>query len=788
MFIAILLNCFSLGFSSDFMIKGKTVQHGNPVQNIEVVLYSPNSDALKSVLTDENGVFSIYTPEGDYIIELRQLGTVFLREAVKVNKDINFGEVEINTTQQLKEVVISGKKQILEQKTDRLVFNVENSVMASSGSVLDALKATPSLIIDNDKISVIGKGTIRVMIDDRLVPMSGGELQQFLSSLSASDLKSIEVITTPPAKYDAEGKGGLVNIVLKKKLSDSWSDQLRLSYEQATYALLNIGNSFNFKQGKWNIQTSLNSTIGKNGGRVTSQQYYPTEYWYEPKNVRYKKNKIIGRLGIDYQLTNKASVGGIYSGYYIKDKRDDWGITSISNNNLLGSMKNKGVEDQNNTFHAINLHYIQEIDTMGRKLTVEGDYFTYNTDSDKDFSSFRVGNISNSYHTQNLTDRAVDNYSFRIDMEHPFQWAKLSYGAKYAYTKTFNSLKYYNLLTIPPTYLTNASNDFNYRETIQAVYINVEKALSKRWQVQVGLRLERTLTEGTQQTIGQHNKRDYTQLFPTLYFNYIANENNVFNLGYNRRLNRPTFWELNPFRMYINAYSSEEGNPDLLPEISNSIALKYIHKENFISELFFTLDEDGSGQYGRTDLSTQEQRTLRGNFYNNYIYGCKQTFLWDITPWWSTTCELTLYTNEGKYTNGFDSYTVGADFVKGWNFQFYTQHLFTLNKEKTLQAELTMRCNSPQNELNYKTNAYSSVNIGIKTLLLNKKLLFTLRVRDVFDNAAPYKTSYSGDVKQIYHVNFDSRNLQIGMGYNFGNNKVRVKKRDFGNEEEQDRS
>jgi len=143
-------------------------------------------------------------------------------------------------------------------------------------------------------------------------------------------------------------------------------------------------------------------------------------------------------------------------------------------------MKNKGVEDQNNTFHAINLHYIQEIDTMGRKLTVEGDYFTYNTDSDKDFSSFRVGNISNSYHTQNLTDRAIDNYSFRIDMEHPFQWAKLSYGAKYAYTKTFNSLKYYNLLTIPPTYLTNASNDFNYRETIQAVYINVEKVLPRR--------------------------------------------------------------------------------------------------------------------------------------------------------------------------------------------------------------------------------------------------------------------------------------------------------------------
>ena len=253
-FTAILLNCFFLGFSNDFTIKGKTVQHGNPVHNVEVVLYSSNSVALKSTLTDVNGVFSIYAQEGDYTIEFRQLGIVFLRKLIKVDKDINLSEIEINTTQQLKEVVVLGKKQVLEQKTDRLVFNVENSVMASSGTMLDALKATPSLVVDNDKISVIGKSTMRVMINDRLVQMSGSELQTYLSSLSATDIKSIEVITTPPAKYDAEGKGGLVNIVLKKKLSDSWNDQLWVRYSQATYALLSVGNTFNFKQGKWNCR------------------------------------------------------------------------------------------------------------------------------------------------------------------------------------------------------------------------------------------------------------------------------------------------------------------------------------------------------------------------------------------------------------------------------------------------------------------------------------------------------------------------------------------------------
>ena len=788
-FTAILLNCFFLGFSNDFMIKGKTVQHGNPVHNVEVVLYSSNSVALKSTLTDVNGVFSIYAQEGDYTIEFRQLGIVFLRKLIKVDKDINLSEIEINTTQQLKEVVVSGKKQVLEQKTDRLVFNVENSVMASSGTMLDALKATPSLVVDNDKISVIGKSTMRVMINDRLVQMSGSELQTYLSSLSATDIKSIEVITTPPAKYDAEGKGGLVNIVLKKKLSDSWNDQLWARYSQATYALLSVGNTFNFKQGKWNLSASFNGTVGDIGAVITSEQFYPTENWRERKKAKLKNDNISGRFGVDYELTEKASIGGIYSGYYLKNKKEDWGVTAISHNSYpLGTMDNKGVEDKNNSNHAMNLHYIQELDTLGRKLIVEADYFTYNTNSDKDFSSFRIGNRINSYHTLNLSERNINNYSAKVDMEHPFQWIKLSYGAKYAYTKTFNSLKYYDLLTTPPTYLAMSSNAFDYKESIQALYINAEKALSERWQLQAGLRLERTITEGTQQARGQHNKRDYTQLFPTLYFNYAANEDNEFNFGYNRRLERPAFWELNPFRMYINAYASEEGNPDLLPEISNKLEVKHIYKRKFISEFFFSLDEDGSGQYGRADILTQEQRTLRGNYYKNYTYGWKETLLWQITSWWNTTNMITLYTYDGRYSNGFDAYTVGTEFVSGWNFQFYAQHSFTLNKAKTLRAELTTVCNSPQNNLIYKTNTYTFVNAGLKASLLNNKLKLTLTIRDIFDDATPYKIGYSGEMKQIYHVNFDSRQFQFGLSYNFGNNKVRVRQKEFSNQEEQDRS
>lgn len=215
-----LLMCFSLTiFSQNISIKGKVEQNGEKISNIEVILYSNENIPLKSILTDNEGTFIFYVNLGNYNIEVRYLGDVLTSKNFSTMENVDLGVLQVDITKKLNEFVFVAKKKdkIIEQKTDRMIFNVENSIMASSGTILDALKATPALVIGNNSISVIGKSSVKVLINDRIVPFSNQELQAYLASLSSTEVKSIEVITTPPAKYDAEGNSGLINIVLKKK-------------------------------------------------------------------------------------------------------------------------------------------------------------------------------------------------------------------------------------------------------------------------------------------------------------------------------------------------------------------------------------------------------------------------------------------------------------------------------------------------------------------------------------------------------------------------------------------
>ncbi len=784
--------CAFSTFAQELTLSGKVLQQASPLPSVEVVLYLPNRTPLKSVLTDEAGQFSLLAVKGNYTLEVRQLGEVLLTKVIALNTDLKLGNLEVNATQVLSEVIVSGKRKVLEQKTDRLIFNVENSVMASSGNAIDALKATPSLLVTNDKISLIGKASMRVLINDRLVQMSGEELQQYLASLSAGDIKSIEVITTPPAKYDAEGKGGLVNIVLKKKVSDSWNNSVRLGYTQAVYPIANVSNTFNFKKNKWNISATANAQKGYSNLLTRSEYYYPTETWLGTQETKTHQDYLSARLGIDYDLTERASIGGIYSGFFSERDNTSWGKTTISNaGSPLGQIVTEGANNPYKRNHAANVHYIQRLDTLGRKLTLEGDYFHLKDGGDNRFSSFRTGNKINNFHTRDLTDRQIDNYSVKIDMEHPFKWANLSYGAKYSYTRTRNDLKNYDLLPSTPVLNTLQSNAFDYRETVQALYLSAQKQLGEHWEVQAGLRLERTLSKGTQLTTSEVHERDMTGLFPTLYFSYTPNDNHAFNLSLDRRIERPQYWQLNPFRIYESAYMYREGNPFLDPEYENSIEFKHSYKEKLITEVYGLLDTNGADNVGHIDFSTQQQYLKPANYVNMWQCGLIETLVLQPAPWWESTNALTIYTKGGYTINGYTEETMGWAFTpNGWNVDFESENTLTLNPTKTLMAEVSFLTIAPHNELTAHVGFYSYVNAGLKALLLGRKLILSLTANDIFNFSAEpnYTTIHLNGMKQRFHYEGDMRQFKLNLQYNFGNKKVQVQKRGFGNEEEQGRT
>lgn len=203
---------------------------------------------------------------------------------------------------------------------DRLIFNVENSISPPGGDAIDALKVTPSIRVQNDMITMIGKSGMSVMVDDKLIQLSGDDLVNFLKTISSDNIKNIEVITTPPAKYSVEGNSGLVNIKLKKAKKDSWNASINSAYRQATYVTGSIGGNFNYQKNKISIFSNLNYSNGASAPVETSKIYYPNQLWSNNSQRKDFNNSIGGRIGIDYQISKKWIMGIQYLGSNSKTK------------------------------------------------------------------------------------------------------------------------------------------------------------------------------------------------------------------------------------------------------------------------------------------------------------------------------------------------------------------------------------------------------------------------------------------------------------------------------------
>lgn len=258
-------------FAQQYQLKGKVVgsTSNTPVEWVNVVLVK-NDSIFSGTTTDSLGGFLITAPKGIYTLKLEYFGEVAINKELNILSNVDLGILKIKDSVQLQEIVIDVKKPLIQRKVDRLVFKVGNSISATGGDAIDALKVTPSLRVQNDQISIIGKSGVSVMIDDKLVQLSGDDLFSFLKTIKSDDIESIEVITTPPAKYEVEGNSGIVNIKLKETKQNYISGNLNTSYTQATYPLGNLGGGLNYQKDRLTVSSNLNY---QNGSIAPYQEY-----------------------------------------------------------------------------------------------------------------------------------------------------------------------------------------------------------------------------------------------------------------------------------------------------------------------------------------------------------------------------------------------------------------------------------------------------------------------------------------------------------------------------------
>ncbi|KUJ60375.1 hypothetical protein AR687_18200 [Flavobacteriaceae bacterium CRH] len=790
-YIIVLMLIYSSVSFSQIKVSGKIVNHeNNPIDLAEVLLINKDSIANESELTNSNGEFTITIEKGDYLLQIKQFGKKLYTSKIELTHELDLGVIKISQkTEMLADIVVQGKKQIIERKVDRLIFNVENTISANGGDAIDALKITPGVRVQNDAISMIGKNGMAVMVDDRLIQLSGDDLVNFLKTISSENIKSIEVITTPPAKYSAEGNSGLINIKLKKAKKDSWNGALGTSFTQRVYFSKSVLGNFNYNKNKLSLQSSINVGNVNTLNVDNNKTYYEKELWANnnPRKINDKFSSL--NAAIDYEITPKWSTGIQYLGSFYKMNIDTDGLATIINNEsqqIDSYIKNNGFSTTGPRLNSLNWHNIFKLDTIGTKIAIDLDYFDYKA---TDESNYRGNHFDNqsiimpdtyfagiSSNTNNIA-----NFSGKIDFDVPKKWAIMNFGGKVSQSKTKNNASFYYNETGTPILDPKQSNAFDYTENTEALYFSANKEISSKWSAQVGLRAEATQTKGYSINNNQTNENNYIKFFPTAYISYKADEDKILSLNYSRRISRPNYEQLNPFIIRENEYVYIEGNPFLKPSFSDNFELTYGYKK-LESKLTFSNKIDGFKQLGIVEASTNIVHYFVLNFINVKEYGISESYVFDKLKWWTSTNSFYF---GYSIANSTSAITVAQQ--KGYQSYFTTNNDFILNADKSFLFSLNYWYSFPGAVSLSHSTASQSLSLSLKYMLLSKKLQLTLTGEDIFKTEIATYTKYSNGIKQEFRNYYDSQMVRLSLKYKFGNKQLKVQERRFGNEEERSR-
>jgi len=757
-------------------ITGKLLDNkGNAVGFASILLYRLHDSVLeRTAISDTLGAFTLINiPAIKYTLKISH--TLYRDTIIQIDSSAIVATQPLKlilnerSAHKLNTVIIVGKRPLIERMSDRTIFNVSNSVTVTGGDALDALKKAPGVQVNsNNSINLIGKSGVKVMINDRLVNLSGDDLVTMLKSMSADDLSRIEVITNPPAKYDAGGNSGLINIITKKNKQNGFSGNIRAAVTQATYAAGNIGGELSYHTNKLSVTGSLNGTKGDFLRTSNDNFYYPTETWLEEQSVINHSKNISGSLGIDYQLTKNSVLGVKYTGFYSRDTSKNNSFTSVNGINGVPRyfIKTNSISPVKSKNNDINLHYETKLDSVGKKLTIDADYFTFNKNLNQFYNS---GNFNPDGETtgersdvQSYSPQTIKVYTFQNDEEFPYKFFTLSFGGKLSFIQNHSQASYYNLINNLPIFDSTKSNRFNYTENTQSLYISGNKNVGK-WSFQMGLRGEFTQTTGFSAEYDQQNESKYFRLFPTVYVTYKKDEDNVVFLNYGKRITRPDYWRLNPFRLYSSPYNYSEGNPFLQPSYTNNIELGYNYKSWLSATLFTSIQNNGFDQIGIPDSLTKVIGIVERNFLKIYSYGLTTSATINTPKWLESYNQAQVY-----YSNSHSSDSHTQKQVKGWGAYLSTDNTIFFNASKTLMGSIAYWYQFPEISGVDKNSSYSNMDIGIKALVANKKLVISVIGTDILKtNKATYNSLTNG-IAQTYTNYTDNRGIRLSLNYKFG--------------------
>jgi hypothetical protein len=745
------------------------------------LLKAKDSSISKVAVTDKDGNFTFENVKaGSYLVLATSLGySKVYSNSVQISSDqdlVNVGVLQlVPIDKNLKEVVVSSKRQLIERRIDKTVINVDAAISNEGTTALEVLEKSPGVTVDKDgNISLKGKQGVMVMLDGKPSYLSGQELANLLKSMPSNNLDQIEIMTNPSAKYDAAGNSGIINIKTKKNKQKGFNGSANLSFGQGVNEKTNNSVNLNYRNGKFNVFGSLSGNYRRDFQQLDIKRKYKNAdnslnaIFEQTSNEMRYNNNYNTKIGADFYASKKTTFGVVLTGFttpfhqtgkntsYLKSSSGVIDSIVASTSSETSSWKNG----------AINFNYRHQYDSTGRELTADLDYLTYDSHKDQNFSNASYTPdwvMKNNDLLVGELPSLINIYSGKIDYTHPLKnGLKIETGLKTSFVETDNTAGYYNIIGNAKIVDCDKTNQFVYKENINAAYLNMNKQI-KKWGLQAGLRLENTNYNGHQfgnpQRADSAFKRGYTGLFPTMYISYNASEKNQFGFSYGRRIDRPNYEDLNPFMFFLDKYTYGSGNPFLKPSYAHTFELSHTYNQFLTTTVNYSNTKDLFAeifeQKGYATIIKQ------GNFGTVNSASISISAQRPVVKWWTAIVYTEYnYSDYKGFLNGDNVHIKAGNFLVNINNQFkfskgWSAELSGFYRTKGIEGQILIR---PMGQLN----------AGVQKQVLKNKGTLKLNIRDML-----YTMTANGEInfqhtEATFHQERDSRVATLSFIYRFG--------------------
>jgi outer membrane receptor protein involved in Fe transport len=747
------------------IIRGQVVGADGFLPGATVTLHTlPDSAFVLGTAADEHGEFYAEVSIKPLLMHVAAVG---YKESYRLitQEDTGYSIIRMQPDslhQILRTVTISASKPVLEHMPDRTVFNVSSSTSAMGSDAYELLRKTPGVQVNNGSINIVGKGNVSIMMNEKLVRISGEELEAMLRSMASDNISKIEVITTPPAKYDAEGNSGIINIVTKKATRQGWNGSLSNTYAQGIRLGGMISGGANYRSPKWFVFGTAFARRNIFTMLVDNTTYY-TQQKQEQHLVQINRagyNSM--ELGADYNISPSANIG-MFATYRhrTRDVKQDYHtdvmqIPALEKDSIMHTIAG---EPFSRSYLTAGIDYDWKIDTAGTRLRLSANYF-YDTNKierifyTKHTSPEGVPTGHTAYkHTAG--DQSLSIKAIMADVDLPLKWVNLSVGAKTSFISNNNG------------YFINGlkAGTFTYSELTQAAYWSGDREWAK-WHAKLGMRAEYTQTTVMSSASTGIFKNSYCKIFPTGYLQYEVTKYLALHVNYSRRIERPDFESLNPFRDYSTDVSYFAGNPFLQPYTSDNVEIGGTIKSVYSFRMYVTHKKNFFANVSVIDEASKSFYFTTANTGDSWNYGLLLSTTVQASKYWQIMTQL-----NGFFTNMRSGHYNQTNSISTPSFSAEVNNIITLNKSRTLTAEMGARYQSAQQKDIDFQYPYSVVWGGVKAVMFDNRLIASFNFSDPFNTdyrrlENPYNRTYSRSY-------YDRRSFQIALSWKFGNRNIK---------------